>query len=375
MMTLSQIIHVFKDYEWLIELASTLIIGLLFSGGMYYLNKYYIPKLVRRGNYWRSILFTCMYRPLLFYVWLWTFGEAFEIIAAKFGYGSSVEMVVHPTQQFLGLIILFWFVMRFISQWERGFIKSIDNGQNKTFQDITSVNALAQVLRIMAIIIIFLMLLNFFGISISTLLAFGGVGGLAFSFAAKDTVANFIGGIMIFWDKPFRVGDSIRSPDREIEGIVENIGWRLTRIRTPTKCPLYVPNGVFSTISVENTTRMQNRLLKFKFGIRYADAAKISTINADIEKMLRQHVEIEPLQTISVRLMEFSDSCLNILISAFTKTIDLNKFQTVQEDILLKVIDIVASHRAEFAYPAQTLYFSDGAETVLKGINKKTIDV
>ena len=91
-------------------------------------------------------------------------------------------------------------------------------------------------------------------------------------FAAKDLLANFFGGLTIYLDRPFAVGDWIRSPDREIEGTVERIGWRLTLIRTFDKRPLYIPNAVFTTIAVENPSRMHNRRIYETIGIRYDDA-------------------------------------------------------------------------------------------------------
>ena len=87
------------------------------------------------------------------------------------------------------------------------------------------------------------------GFSVSGVMAFGGIGGIAIGFAAKDLLANFFGALTIYLDRPFSEGDWIRSPDREIEGIVENIGWRLTVIRSFDKRPIYVPNSVFASIA------------------------------------------------------------------------------------------------------------------------------
>ena len=106
------------------------------------------------------------------------------------------------------------------------------------------------------------------------MLTFGGVGGLIVGLAAKDLLSNFFGGMMIYFDRPFKVGDWIRSPDRQIEGTVERIGWRMTIIRTFDKRPLYVPNSVFSSIVVENPSRMLNRRINETFGLRYQDADK-----------------------------------------------------------------------------------------------------
>ena len=123
--------------------------------------------------------------------------------------------------------------------------------------------------------------MQLFDYSVSGLLAFGGIGGIAVGFAAKDLLANFFGGLMIYLDRPFSVGDWIRSPDKEIEGTVEDIGWRLTRIRTFDKRPLYIPNSIFASISVENPSRMSNRRIYEKIGIRYDDCLLYTSDAAD----------------------------------------------------------------------------------------------
>ena len=121
-------------------------------------------------------------------------------------------------------------------------------------------DAMAKLLRLSVIITAGLVVLQTLGFSISGVLAFGGVGGIAVGFAARDLLANFFGGLMIYLDRPFSVGDWVRSPDRNIEGTVERIGWRLTVIRTFDKRPLYVPNSVFANIAVENPSRMASSI-------------------------------------------------------------------------------------------------------------------
>ena len=106
---------------------------------------------------------------------------------------------------------------------------------------------MAKLLRLSVAITAFLVIIQTLGYSVSGLLAFGGVGGLAVGFAAKDLLANFFfGGLMIHLDRPFTIGDWISSTDREIEGVVENIGWRLTIIRAFDKRPIYIPNSLFT---------------------------------------------------------------------------------------------------------------------------------
>ena len=158
-------------------------------------------------------------------------------------------------------------------------------------------------------------------------------------------------------NRPFKVGDWIRSPDKPIEGTVEYIGWRVTRIRTFDKRPLYVPNGSFLTISVENPSRMTNRRIKTNVGIRYQDAEKMDTIVDDVKSMLMKHPEIDTNQTLIVNMVEFGASSLNFMVYTFTKTTNWVKFQEVQHDVFLKILAIIDSHDAECAFPTQTLYF------------------
>ena len=152
-----------------------------------------------------------------------------------------------------------------------------------------------------------------FGLSLSGLLTFGGVGGLIVGLAAKDLLSNFFGGMMIYFDRPFKVGDWIRSPDRQIEGTVERIGWRMTIIRTFDKRPLYVPNSVFSNIVVENPSRMLNRRINETFGLRYQDANKLALIVDDVKAMLETHPDIDAKQTLIVNFDKFGPSTLTSL--------------------------------------------------------------
>ena len=194
-----------------------------------------------------------------------------------------------------------------------------------------------------------------FGLSLSGLLTFGGVGGLIVGLAAKDLLSNFFGGMMIYFDRPFKVGDWIRSPDRTIEGTVERIGWRMTIIRTFDKRPLYVPNSVFSNIVVENPSRMLNRRIKETIGIRYDDASKLEVIITDIQTMLENHPDIDTKQTLFVNFNAFGPSSLDFIIYTFTKTVSWVRYQQVKQDVLLKVLNIIHQHGGDVAFPTQTL--------------------
>ncbi|MDP1940675.1 MAG: mechanosensitive ion channel family protein, partial [Gallionella sp.] len=184
----------------------------------------------------------------------------------------------------------------------------------------------------------------------------GRIGGIAIGFAAKDLLANFFGGLTVYMDRPFSVGDWIRSPDKEIEGTVEYISWRHTRIRAFNKNPIYVPNALFTTIVVENPSRMTNRRIKETIGIRYEDIGVLGAIVTDVKDMLQCHPEIDATQTLIVNFNTFGPSSLDFFIYTFTKTREWACYHEVKQDVLLKVADIIGRHGAQIAFPTRTVH-------------------
>ena len=226
--------------------------------------------------------------------------------------------------------------------------------------DATTVKAIGKLVRVSVIITAALITMQLLGYSVSGVLAFGGIGGLAVGFAAKDLLANFFGGLMIYLDRPFSGGDWVRSPDKEIEGTVEDIGWRLTRIRTFDKRPLYIPNSIFNQIAVENPSRMTNRRIYETIGVRYDDVAVLPAIIADVKTMLQNHEAIDLSQTMIVNFNKFGASSLDFFVYTFTKTTVWVDFHVIKQDVLLKIADIVASHGAEIAFPTTTVHLAEG---------------
>lgn len=212
---------------------------------------------------------------------------------------------------------------------------------------------MSRIIKITIIVVLVLLYGEHFGMSLSGLLTFGGIGGLAVGMAGKDILSNFFSGIMLYFDRPFSIGDWIRSPDRNIEGTVAEIGWRITKITTFDNRPLYVPNSLFSSISVENPGRMTNRRITTTIGLRYEDAAKVGVIVEAVREMLKNHPAIDQRQTLLVYFNQFADSSLNIMVYCFTKTTVWAEWLAAQQDVYLKIIDIVQSHGADFAFPAR----------------------
>jgi MscS family membrane protein len=288
-------------------------------------------------------------RPITLLIWVVGLSMAAELISQ--GTGSTLARSIEPIRFIAVVGLLTYFLARFILEAESAFIKD--------GADITSATAIGKLLRVSVFITAGLTILQTLGFSVSGVLAFGGVGGLAVGFAAKDLLANFFGGLVIYLDRPFAVGDWIRSPDRNIEGSVEHIGWRLTVIRTFDQRPLYVPNSVFATIALENPSRMRNRRIYENIGIRYADAGKMKIIVDDIRAMLAAHPEIDTSKTLIVNFNAFADSAMEFFVYTFTKTTNWVEYHHVKERVLLEISEIIDGHGAEIAFPTQTLHMAE----------------
>ena len=220
-------------------------------------------------------------------------------------------------------------------------------------------SALTNISKLSWFVLIALVYLPSIGINISSILAVGGLAGLAVGLAAKDFIGNIFGGIMIYWDKPFLEGEWIRSSDRNIEGTVKKIGLRLTEITTFEKRPLYVPNAVFQNVIIENPGRMENRRIAEAFSVRYSDNDQVEKIINEIEGMLYDHEGIDTQQTIMVHLVGLGDSSLDCQLYCFTKSTDIKVFRSIRQQILIQVIGIVRRHGADIPFPTRTLELSE----------------
>lgn len=246
--------------------------------------------------------------------------------------------------------LLAWFSLRLISSREYQFLqKEVD-----TKLDTTTVLAFAKLSRLAVFVIAALMILQSLGLSVSAVVAFGGIGGAALAFSAKDLLANLFGGVMIHMDRPFKVGDWIYSTEKEIEGTVEYIGWRVTRIRRFDRRPLYAPNGLFTQIVIVNASRMTNRRIYETIGIRYSDFGRINAIVDEVKAYLQQHPELDMTRTLIVNFNQFNESSLDFFIYTFTKTTDWAQYHAIKHEILMRVGEIIASQDAEIAFPTRT---------------------
>jgi MscS family membrane protein len=350
------------DNLWIVQLF-TIVFAALTAG--YVFNKI-IDRLElhaeKSATVWDDAFIEACRKPAIWLVWILGVNFAASVAAQKMG--SPLQSLIDPINRLAVIFLGALFLTNFIKRAERNLVHPDYMAKP---MDATTVIAIGKLLRASVIITAVLVALQLFGYSVSGLLAFGGIGGIAVGFAAKDLLANFFGGLMIYLDRPFSVGDWVRSPDKEIEGTVEDVGWRLTRIRTFDKRPLYIPNSAFANISVENPSRMSNRRIYETVGIRYDDINVMATLVDQVTAMLMEHPEIDTEQTMIVNFNRFSESSLDFFIYTFTKTTDWIEFHKIKQDILLRVAAIVEANQAEIAFPTSTLHIEGQAGLPVAG--------
>jgi len=356
----TNLVGLFGGQVWLLLVISILFVTIVLDVVQRYVLRIVHFRLLKTGHVWIDSFVDAARAPVSFFIWVTGLVLALTTTISQFGVYTEIVPFILSFKSTILTLSFGWFVIRLVQRLEK-HLKEVAR-KNDRLDEVT-VEAFAKIIKLLAFILTGLFFLNSFGVSLTGLLAFGGVGGIAIGFAAKDLLGNVFGGLMLYLDKPFTVGEWIRSPDTEIEGTVENIGWRMTTVRTFDKRPLYIPNGIFANIAIENPSRMTNRRIKETMGIRYADVHKMRVIIDDVKKMLREHPEIDNNQTLIVNFNAFNSSSLDFFIYTFTKTTNWVKFHEIKQDVLLTISDIVESHDAEMAFPTRTLHIEPSVET------------
>jgi MscS family membrane protein len=234
----------------------------------------------------------------------------------------------------------------FISTLEEHFILQ----QSSKF-DVTAVQTFTKLARLSIIIMFVLILLPVLGVETSGILTLGAASSVVLGLASKDWLSNFFGGLMIFIDKPFGVGDWIKCSEKGIEGFVVSIGWRLTCIRTFERRPLYVPNSFFAQSPIENPSRMENRRIKHSIHLPYRDAEKIPVILDNIRHMLKKSADVDQSKPIFVHVTQLESSAVECMVYCFTTYTDWERFLQTQQNVMLGILKIIHDNESSYGIP------------------------
>ncbi|MDC3023345.1 mechanosensitive ion channel family protein [Pelagibacteraceae bacterium] len=280
-------------------------------------------------------------------------------VVLGFFIASSYLDVSDNNQDFLDLlnrslitIFIFWLLHQLIIPFSF-VIKNFESKISKPLVDWT-----LKGLKILVIVLGSVAILELWGIRVGPVIAGLGLFGVAVALGAQDLFKNLISGIMILMEKRFTVGDVILVSG-EVEGVVEQIGFRSTLVRRFDSTPVMVPNYKFAEQSVTNYTRRHHRRIRWLIGLEYRTTIdQLKKIRDEINTLIEKDDNFAKNQNASfyVRIDSFSDSSIDMLVQTFTVTNEWAEFLKIKENLAVKIIEIVENNEAGFAFPSQSLY-------------------
>lgn len=307
-------------------------------------------------NIWRAAILESLNPPLRGAVWIVGLTLAVGFLTRGGGF-TLLSQAFPPARDIAVIAVVVWFLLRAIGRIESGLRAHASHKGQEI--DPTAADAIGKLVRAAVIITAILVAMQTLGFSISGILAFGGIGGIAIGFAAQGLVANLFGGLTVYASRLFKVGEWIVMPGTEVMGEVQDIGWRATRVMGFDRRPFYVPNAMFNTAVLINHSRMTARRIQEFLHLRYRDVDKVEAIVADVNRMLSAHPGIHH-DFFVFRFDTCGEFALKLFLYAFTVTTGYDEYMAVKEDILLKIASIVREHGAELAVPTSTVHMPDG---------------
>lgn len=335
-------------YHWIISL-SIIIGALLLNKVIILLNKHVIQKITAKtNNRLDDILFRMLEAPVLLGIILF----AIWVAAKRLNIGDNVELFISKTYKVLTVINITWFISRLVNALiEEFWVPKAEGGQAKHLD-----THLLSILRRTILFVIWALgvvsALGNAGYDVKALLGTLGIGGLAFALAAQDTIKNIFGGVTIFTDRPFRIGDHVKVEG--FEGFIEDIGMRSTRLRTMEKRLVTIPNYRMVDAAIENVTDEPMRRILWKIGLTYQTTPEKMQEAIHLLKTINERVPgVSDTGTLA-SFNEFGDFAMIItFIYYIRKNADI---MDTQSEVSNNILSTFNAAGLEFAYPTQTLY-------------------
>ncbi len=264
-----------------------------------------------------------------------------------------------------------WFLFRVVDIADRQLRQLAARTESRLDDQLVPV--IRKALKVTIGVIGFVWVVQLLGYSVSSLIAGLGIGGLALALALQDTLGNFFGSVFIFLDRPFGVGDWVKIGD--VEGVVEDIGFRSTRIRTWPTTLVSIPNKAVASSTIDNWSRMPKRRVVQTVGVTYETTAdQMEEAVAGIRGILEADEGVDQ-EFMVVRFSDFGDSSLNILVYYFTKATAFADHMATRERVNLAIMRLLDSLGLSIAFPSRTLYLEGPvAHRLLEGLDRRLAD-
>jgi MscS family membrane protein len=253
----------------------------------------------------------------------------------------------------MAIFSFFWIVLAILEGFQGVIYQTLAQVSKELSSELA--RFIIRIIKIIIWVMAISSILSIWGVNVTALIASLGIGGLAFALAAKDTAANLFGSIAIMVDKSIKVGDWVKVDN--VEGVVEDIGMRTTKIRTFYKSLVAIPNSIVANSHIENFSRRDVRRIKASIGVTYdTSVGQIQNIIKDIKNMLKSHNGISQEDIMLVNFNNFGDFAQEILVYTFTNTANWQEYLNIKEDIYYKIKEIVSKYGSDFAFPSESIY-------------------
>jgi MscS family membrane protein len=268
------------------------------------------------------------------------------------GYGSTIAFS----------LVIFWGLLR-------AFGALLDHAQEIALNRQMGVAAFMPWIKktLITVFVVFgvLMVVQSLGYDVKALLAGLGIGGLAFALAAQDTIANLFGSIVVAIDQPFKIGEAVKIGSNE--GVVEDIGLRSTKIRTPGRNLIIIPNKTVAAEAIVNNSRFIGRRVEQVFGLTYdTTAQQMQEMVTEIRRIITSETEVDT-NSVLVFFRDLNASSLDIWVAYNVKNPDFSKSMELRQRVNLAIMRAVEAKGLSFAYPTQTLHVASLPKTVEGG--------
>lgn len=260
--------------------------------------------------------------------------------------------------QTIGTVLVAWVVYKSLNVAMHAMLKYTE--QTASEMDDQLVPLVMRVARVVLFVIVGIAIIQQWGYDVTSLIAGLGIGGLAFALAAKPTLSNWFGSLMIFTDRPFKMGDWVRTDVGE--GIIEEVGLRSTKIRTFSDTLITVPNADIATRAVENCSAMKKRRLRTHIGLVYGTTSE--QMNEIIDKIKQRILDDERIEdeTLTVFFEGFGASSLDVLVQCWMMTTAYDEFMEIKQALFLDIMAIVEDAGSGFAFPSQSVYLENAVQ-------------
>ena len=285
-------------------------------------------------------------------IWLVALIAGLSIGFQFLSFPEAINTSYYSLMNILVVLVVAWFFMKLVDGFIKEFLTPLISQTDSKLDD-QLIPVLSKIVKVSIAILALIVIISFFGYDVTALLAGLGIGGLAFAFAAKETISDVFGGFSIFISKPFIVGDFIETGD--LVGEVLEVGLRHTRIRNLDKRVVIIPNSKLAGSTIINITSAPQRKCVWHIGVTYdTSLAKLEKAKKIIVDSINAHPECEddPI----VQFEKFADSALQILIIFYTKDNDFKNYVRVKDAIGMQIKRDFEKSKIEFAFPSQTVY-------------------